>query len=31
LVNGEPQNLPAETPLSIYNVKIDANEIYVEI
>ena len=31
LVNGEPQNLPAETPLSVYNVKIDSNEIYVEI
>ena len=31
LVNGEPQNLPAETPLKIYNVKIDANEIYVEL
>jgi len=31
LVNGKPQNLPAETPLNIYNVKIDANEIYVEI
>jgi len=31
LVNGEPQNLPAEVPLKIYNVKIDADEIYVEI
>lgn len=31
LVNGEPQNLPAETPLKIYDVKIDAGEIYVEI
>jgi len=31
LVNGEPQNLPAEIALKIYNVKIDANEIYVEI
>ena len=31
LVNGKPQNLPAETPLNIYNVKIDADEIYVEI
>jgi 3-phenylpropionate/trans-cinnamate dioxygenase ferredoxin subunit len=31
LVNGEPQNLPAEAPLKIYNVKIDADEIYVEI
>ena len=31
LENGEPQNLPAETPLKVYNVKIDDNEIYVEI
>ncbi|MFB5598338.1 MAG: Rieske (2Fe-2S) protein [Nitrosopumilaceae archaeon] len=31
LVTGEPQNLPAETPLKVYNVKIDANEIYVEL
>jgi len=31
LVNGKPQNLPAEIPLNIYNVKIDADEIYVEI
>ncbi|MFQ5476471.1 MAG: Rieske (2Fe-2S) protein [Nitrosopumilus sp.] len=31
LENGEPQNLPAETPLNVYNVKIDDNEIYVEI
>ena len=31
LENGEPQNLPAETSLKVYNVKIDGNEIYVEI
>ena len=31
LVNGEPQNLPAEESLNVYNVKIDDNEIYVEI
>jgi len=31
LENGEPQNLPAETPLNVYNVKIDDNEVYVEV
>jgi len=31
LENGVPQNLPAEIPLKIYNVKIEQNEIYVEI
>ena len=31
LENGEPQNLPAEKPLKVYNVKIDDNEIYVEV
>lgn len=31
LENGAPQNLPAEVPLKVYNVKIDANEIYVEV
>ena len=31
LENGTPQNLPAEIPLKIYNVKIEQNEIYVEI
>ena len=31
LENGEPQNLPAENPLKVYNVKIDNNEIYVEV
>ena len=31
LEDGCPQNLPAETALGIYNVKIDDNEIYVEI
>ena len=29
--NGEPQNLPAEKPLTVYNVKIDDNKIYVEV
>jgi len=31
LENGQPQNLPAEVALKIYNVKIDHNEIYVEV
>ena len=31
LENGEPQNLPAEKPLNVYNVKIDENKIYVEV
>ncbi len=31
LQDGKPQNLPAETPLRTYNVKIDQNEIYVEV
>ncbi len=31
LENGKPQNLPAETPLRVYNVKIEQNEIYVEV
>ena len=31
LENGEPQNLPAEKPLAVYNVKIDDNRIYVEV
>jgi len=31
LENGEPQNLPAENPLKVYNVKIDNNEVYVEV
>ncbi len=31
LEDGEPQNLPAEKPLKVYNVKIDNNEIYVEV
>lgn len=31
LVDGKPQNLPAETPLKVYNVKIQSDEIYVEI
>src|SRR5574337_800065 len=31
LKTGVPQNLPAEMPLKIYNVKIEQNEIYVEV
>ena len=31
LENGTPQNLPAETSLKVYNVKIDNDEIYVEV
>ena len=31
LENGTPQNPPAEEALKTYNVKIDANEIYVEV
>jgi nitrite reductase/ring-hydroxylating ferredoxin subunit len=31
LQDGKPQNLPAETPLKTYNVKIDQDEIYVEV
>ena len=31
LKTGVPQNLPAEIPLKIYNVKIEQNEIYVEV
>ncbi|MCV0399843.1 MAG: non-heme iron oxygenase ferredoxin subunit [Nitrosarchaeum sp.] len=31
LENGKPQNLPAEVPLKVYNIKIDQNEIYVEV
>ena len=31
LEDGEPQNLPAEKPLTVYNVKIDDNKIYVEV
>ncbi len=31
LETGEPQNPPAENSLKIYNVKIDQNEIYVEV
>ena len=31
LVNGKPNNLPAETALQVYPVKIDNNEIFVEI
>ena len=31
LENGIPQNPPAEIPLKIYNVKIEQDEIYVEV
>ena len=31
LDSGQPQNPPAEKPLNTYNVKIDQNEIYVEV
>jgi nitrite reductase/ring-hydroxylating ferredoxin subunit len=31
LETGVPQNLPAEIPLKTYNVKIEQNEIYVEV
>ncbi len=31
LQTGEPQNTPAENPLKTYNVKIDQNEVYVEV
>ena len=31
LDDGKPQNLPAEISLKTYNVKIDDNEIYVEL
>jgi 3-phenylpropionate/trans-cinnamate dioxygenase ferredoxin component len=31
LQTGAPQNLPAELPLKTYNVKIEQNEIYVEV
>ncbi|MGQ0772173.1 MAG: Rieske (2Fe-2S) protein [Nitrososphaerota archaeon] len=31
LENGQPQNPPAESPLKTYNIKIDQNDIYVEV
>jgi nitrite reductase/ring-hydroxylating ferredoxin subunit len=31
LETGKPLNPPAEEPLKTYNVKIDQNEIYVEV
>ena len=31
LQTGEPQNPPAENPLKTYNVKINENEVYVEV
>ena len=31
LEDGVPQNPPAESPLKVYNVKIEQDEIYVEV
>ena len=31
LEDGKPQNPPAEESLKVYNVKIEQNEIYVEV
>ena len=31
LRDGKPQNLPAEAPLKVYNVKIDGDAVYVEV
>lgn len=31
LEDGVPQNPPAELPLKVYNVKIEQDEIYVEV
>lgn len=31
LKTGVPENLPAEVPLKIYNVKIEHNEIQIEV
>jgi nitrite reductase/ring-hydroxylating ferredoxin subunit len=31
LQNGKPDNLPADVALKTYNVKIEQNEIYVEV
>ena len=31
LEDGVPQNPPAEAPLKVYNVKIEQDEIYVEV
>ena len=31
LENGNPENLPAETPLETFNIKTNENEIYVEV
>jgi nitrite reductase/ring-hydroxylating ferredoxin subunit len=31
LENGQPQNPPAELALKTYNIKIEQNEIYVEV
>jgi nitrite reductase/ring-hydroxylating ferredoxin subunit len=31
LENGEPQNPPADVPLKTYNVRLEENEVYVEV
>ena len=31
LTDGKPQNLPAERPLRVYNVKVQEEDIYVEV
>jgi 3-phenylpropionate/trans-cinnamate dioxygenase ferredoxin component len=31
LENGQPKNPPAELPLKTYNIKIEQDEIYVEV
>ena len=31
LESGVPKNPPAEKPLQTYNIKVDSNEIYVEV
>ena len=31
LQTGEPQNPPAENALKTYNIKINENEVYVEV
>jgi 3-phenylpropionate/trans-cinnamate dioxygenase ferredoxin subunit len=31
LVTGEPQSLPATVPVPVYDVRVEGNEIYVEV
>ena len=31
LQNGKPKNPPAESPIRVYNIKIDGGSIYVEV